>query len=120
MGRVKEIEKTDTGRTFELKATSGEINLEGDARLTGVFAGRLNIKGTLTIGPDSKAVGEINAGNIIVFGQLAGLIKADSSAIFHSSSSFSGCLISSLVAFHPDCKVSGTTKIFRDLTQETF
>lgn len=77
-----EIDATMTG-TLSFK---DRVNLQ----INGRFEGRLDFKGTLTIGKNAEVKAEIKGDNIIVAGKLKGNIKASERVIVLSSAVLEG------------------------------
>src|SRR6476659_6989830 len=54
----------------------GKLTFEGQVRIDGKFTGQIQTKDTLVIGDGAKVQAEINAGTVIINGQVEGNIKA--------------------------------------------
>lgn len=72
---VVPIEKIDTfvGKNSRFEGT---LQAEGTIRIDGLFQGDLQIKGNVIIGEEGKIIGNINAHNIILSGNVEGNITA--------------------------------------------
>ena len=75
----------DQGCEFE-----GKLCFQGTVRINGHFKGQIYTPDTLVIGEDALVEGEIEAGVVVVSGELKGNIKARYRVEFHSPAVFKG------------------------------
>lgn len=61
------------GVTFE-----GNVSCEGSMKVEGILKGDAKIHNTLVVGPNGSVIGDVNAGEVIVFGEVNGKIDAGS------------------------------------------
>jgi cytoskeletal protein CcmA (bactofilin family) len=69
----------------------GKLSFEGQVRIDGKYSGQISTKDTLVIGEGARVMAEIQAGTVIVNGQVEGNIKA-----------------TVMVELHPPAKVKGS------------
>ncbi|MFL5321478.1 MAG: polymer-forming cytoskeletal protein [Myxococcaceae bacterium] len=70
----------------------GKLTFEGQVRIDGKFTGQIQTKDTLVIGDGAKVQAEINAGTVIINGQVEGNIKAISLIEVHQPARVKGNL----------------------------
>lgn len=109
---TKDIQQTNRAENYSynddnLISGKGELSYKGDLRITGIFSGKLQVGGTLTIGASAQITGEIVVNDLIVFGQFVGSVHVTQMAVFHKGSALSGTLSANKAAFHRDSKISG-------------
>ena len=61
------------GAVFE-----GNISCEGSMKVEGILKGNVKADHTLVVGPNGSVTGDINAGGVIIFGEVNGKIDARS------------------------------------------
>ena len=59
------------GAVFE-----GNVSCEGSMRVEGTLKGDVKVDHTLVVGPNGSVTGDINAGGVIIFGEVNGKIDA--------------------------------------------
>ena len=59
------------GATFE-----GNVSCEGSMKIEGILKGDAKVSNTLVVGPNGSVTGDINAGGVIIFGEVNGKIDA--------------------------------------------
>ena len=76
-GSKKNPETVETilgeGAAFE-----GNISSEGSIKVEGVLKGNVKADHTLVVGPNGSVTGDINAGGVVIFGEVNGKIDAGS------------------------------------------
>lgn len=102
-----------------LNSGKGYFSFKGDLRITGLFSGKLIVNGTLTLGADSRLTGEVDADNLIVFGQMAGTAIVSNIAVFHNSSAFSGTLSTKVAEVYEGSSISGERTIGRLIEKDS-
>jgi cytoskeletal protein CcmA (bactofilin family) len=90
---------------------NGNMVLDGDLEISGVFSGMIRLNGNLTVGKNARITGDLIVTNLIVYGQIVGTADVSKRASFHDGSRFSGRLTASEADIHERSKVSGTRKI---------
>src|SRR4051812_3808056 len=70
----------------------GKLTFEGQVRIDGKFSGQIFTKDSLVIGEGAKVNAEINAGTVIVNGQVEGNIKATQLIELHQPGRIKGNL----------------------------
>ena len=78
----------DAGCEFE-----GKLCFRGTVRLGGVFRGELSTPDTLIVGEGARVQGEIDAGVVIISGEVTGTVRAKHRVEIHSPASFRGEII---------------------------
>ena len=69
----------------------GKLSFEGQVRIDGKYSGQISTRDVLVVGEGARVTAEINAGTVIINGQVEGNIKA-----------------TGLVELHPPAKVKGS------------
>lgn len=75
----------------------GNISCEGSIKIEGVFKGDVKVDRTLVIGPNGSVTGDINAGGVIIFGEVKGKIDAGSVEIKSTGKLAGEILIETLI-----------------------
>jgi len=94
----------------------GKLTFEGQVRIDGKFSGQIFTKDTLVIGEGAKVNAEINAGTVIVNGQVEGNIRATQSIELHNPGRVKGNLetpslsVDKGVMFEGGCKMESAGK----------
>ena len=118
---VQQAYRTDytSANTDSLCSGRGDLWFNGNLRIEGIFSGKLNVCGSLTVGKDARITGEIMANDLILYGYLVGSVRVNNMAIFHSTSIFSGSMIASEAEFYAGSRISGKRTIGRTTEIET-
>jgi len=80
------------GAVFE-----GNVSCEGSIKVEGALKGDLKVDSTLVVGPNGSVTGDINAGGVIVFGEVNGKIDAGSLEIKSTGKITGEILIETLI-----------------------
>jgi cytoskeletal protein CcmA (bactofilin family) len=94
----------------------GKLTFEGQVRIDGKFSGQIFTKDTLVIGEGARVNAEINAGTVIVNGQVEGNIRATQLIELHNPGRVKGNLeapalsIDKGVMFEGACKMESMGK----------
>ena len=80
------------GAVFE-----GNVSREGSIKVEGILKGDLKVDSTLVVGPNGSVTGDINAGGVIVFGEVNGKIDAGSLEIKSTGKITGEILIETLI-----------------------
>jgi cytoskeletal protein CcmA (bactofilin family) len=105
--------------TDSLNSGKGDLSFKGDLIISGIFSGKLNVSGSLTLGINARVSGEIEVNDLFVFGHLCGCVRAINLAVFHSDSSFSGILTAREAEFRTGSLISGKRNVGRITEKET-
>jgi cytoskeletal protein CcmA (bactofilin family) len=70
----------------------GKLTVKHDMRIEGRVVGELSSTDTITVGSTGKVEGTLSAGNVVVGGQVDGLIKTNGRVTLEGSSRFTGDL----------------------------
>lgn len=104
----------NNSQSFEnINSGTGDISSKGNMRISGIFSGRLNLTGTLTLGVDSRFTGEVVVNDLIVFGKIVGTARVSNIVVFHNSSVFSGALKANEAVVYNGSIISGERNIGR-------
>lgn len=93
----------------------GKLSFEGQVRIDGKYSGQIATKDTLVIGEGAKVNAEIQAGTVIVNGQVEGNIKATVMVELHPPARVKGSIetpalsIDKGVIFEGSCKMEVLT-----------
>jgi cytoskeletal protein CcmA (bactofilin family) len=71
----------------------GKLTFEGTVKIDGKFTGEVFSKGTLIIGENARIKAEIAVSNIVVFGDVAGNVKAHNCVELHAPAHMVGNLV---------------------------
>jgi cytoskeletal protein CcmA (bactofilin family) len=99
----------------------GNIESDGDIRIDGIMEGKLNCKGRVVIGPESRIKGTIYASNAEILGNVEGQITVADLLSLKSTAEITGDLIMGKFSVEPgarftgNCKMNGITKNLPDL-----
>jgi cytoskeletal protein CcmA (bactofilin family) len=94
----------------------GKLTFEGQVRIDGKFSGQIFTKDTLVIGEGARVNAEINAGTVVVNGQVEGNIRATQLIELHNPGRVKGNLetpslsIDKGVMFEGACKMESMGK----------
>jgi len=94
----------------------GKLTFEGQVRIDGKFSGQIFTKDTLVIGEGARVNAEINAGTVVVNGQVEGNIRATQLIELHNPGRVKGNLetpslsIDKGVMFEGSCKMESMGK----------
>lgn len=80
-------ERTVIGATATIR---GDIALEGDAQILGCVEGRLEVGGSLEVGPDAVIRAQILCGEMTVEGEVEGDVLAEGSVTLGSNATLNG------------------------------
>ena len=92
----------------------GKLTFEGQVRIDGKFSGQIFTKDTLVIGEGARVNAEINAGTVIINGQVEGNIKATGMVELHPPARVKGSIetpalsMDKGVIFEGSCKMEST------------
>lgn len=75
----------------------GNISCEGSIKIEGVFKGDVKVDQTLVVGPNGSVTGDVNAGGVIIFGEVNGKIDAGSLEIKSTGKITGEILIETLI-----------------------
>lgn len=116
---LKEI-TTDfaVGKSNGLSSGKGDLTFNGSLQIDGIFSGKINVAGTLTIGQNSRVTGEVTANDLINNGNLVGTVRILKRVTFNRESVFSGTISASEAEFLEGSKVSGNRNIGRIIERE--
>lgn len=89
----------------------GKLTFEGQVRIDGKFSGQIFTKDTLVIGDGAKVNAEINAGTVIVNGQVEGNIRATQLIELHQPGRIKGNLEAPTLAIDRGVIFEGSCKM---------
>jgi cytoskeletal protein CcmA (bactofilin family) len=102
-----------SANTDSICSGRGDLWFRGNLHIDGIFSGKLNVCGCLTVGKNAHITGEVEINDLILFGELVGNVRVNNLAVFHSTSTFSGTMSASEAEFRSGCKISGERSIGR-------
>jgi len=94
----------------------GKLTFEGTVRIDGKFNGTIVTNDVLVIGEGAKVSAEINAGTVIVHGEVSGNVRAKNAVELHHPARMKGnidtasLMIEKGVNFEGQCKMEGTER----------
>ncbi len=86
---------------------TGEISINGNLNLSGVYSGKLNISESLLVGKEGVIIGEFKVKNLIVYGKVIGTVYVSNHAELHPDSLISGKIIAKEIKMHAGSKING-------------
>lgn len=91
----------------------GNISCEGSIKVEGVLKGDVKVDHTLVVGPNGSVTGDVNAGGVIIFGEINGKIDAGSLEIKSTGRITGEILIETLIteagsAMSAKCEMKST------------
>jgi len=89
----------------------GKLTFEGQVRIDGKFSGQIFTKDTLVIGDGARVTAEINAGTVIINGQVEGNIRAAQMIELHQPGRVKGNLETPSLSMDKGVIFEGTLKM---------
>ncbi len=89
----------------------GKLTFEGQVRIDGKFSGQIVTKDTLVIGDGAKVMAEIQAGTVIINGQVEGNIRATTLIELRQPARIKGNLETPAVSMEKGVILEGTLKM---------
>ncbi len=89
----------------------GKLSFEGQVRIDGKYSGHIATKDTLVIGEGAKVNAEIQAGTVIVNGQVEGNIKATVMVELHPPARVRGSIEAPALSIDKGVIFEGTCKM---------
>lgn len=96
----------DSGCEFE-----GKLCFQGTVRIGGVFRGQIYTPDTLIIGESAKVSGEIDAGIVIISGEVQANIKARHRVEIHAPAVFRGSIVTPSLQVDEGVIFEGSSKM---------
>ena len=96
----------DTGCEFE-----GKLCFQGTVRVGGIFRGQIYTPDTLIIGESAKVSGEIDAGIVIINGEVQANIKARHRVEIHAPAVFRGSIVTPSLQVDEGVIFEGSSKM---------
>ncbi len=94
----------------------GKLTFEGTVRIDGKFSGEIHTNDVLVIGEGAKVHAEINAGAVVINGEVQGNIKAKTSIELHQPAKVRGNLETPALSIDKGVIFEGSAKM-EQLTQ---
>lgn len=98
----------DQGCEFE-----GKLCFHGTVRINGVFKGEIYTPDTLVIGEDARVQGQIDAGVVIISGEVTGTVKAKHRVEVHRPAVFRGDIQTPSLSVDDGVIFEGSSKMVR-------
>ncbi len=102
----------DSGCEFE-----GKLCFQGTVRVGGSFKGQIFTPDTLIIGEGAKVQGEIDAGIVIISGEVQATIKARHRVEIHSPAVFRGSIVTPSLQVDEGVIFEGSSKMINSANQ---
>lgn len=96
----------DKGCEFE-----GKLCFEGTLRINGTFRGEVYTPDTLIIGEDARVTGEIDAGVVIICGEVSGNVRAKHRVEIHTPAIFRGDILTPSLSVDEGVIFEGSSKM---------
>ena len=89
----------------------GKLTFEGTVRIDGKFSGEISTTDVLVVGEGARVQAEINAGSVIINGEVQGNIRAKSSIELHQPARVRGNLETPQLSIDKGVIFEGTSKM---------
>lgn len=89
----------------------GKLTFEGTVRIDGKFSGEISTNDVLVIGEGAKVQAEINAGSVVVNGEVSGNIRAKTSIELHNPARVKGNLETPQLSIDKGVMFEGNSKM---------
>ncbi|MGE5252617.1 MAG: bactofilin family protein [Planctomycetaceae bacterium] len=96
----------------------GKLSFEGAVRIDGKFTGQIRGEGTIIIGEKGKVQAEIEAGVVMVRGEVRGIIHAKNRIEAYAPAKIFGDLHAPVLVFGEGLIFEGTSHMTGDLEKE--
>ncbi len=107
MSKPKETEVPSINLLSSGTVVKGEIKLNGDFRIDGMFIGSINCKGKIVVGASGVIEGEIICQNADFSGEVKATVKVAELLTLKESAKFTGDITTNKLAIEPGAKFSG-------------
>jgi cytoskeletal protein CcmA (bactofilin family) len=107
MSKPKETEVPSINLLGAGTIVKGEIKLNGDFRIDGMFIGSINCKGKVVVGNTGVVEGEIICQNADFSGEVKATVKVAELLTLKESAKFTGDITTNKLAIEPGAKFSG-------------
>ena len=107
MAKPKETEVPSINLLGSGTVVKGEIKLNGDFRIDGIFIGSINCKGKIVVGSTGVVEGEIICQNADFSGEVKATVKVAELLTLKESAKFTGDISTNKLAIEPGAKFSG-------------
>ena len=107
MSKPKETEVPSINLLSSGTVVKGEIKVNGDFRIDGIFIGSINCKGKIVVGATGVIEGEINCQNADFSGEVKAIVKVAELITLKESAKFTGDISTNKLAIEPGAKFSG-------------
>ena len=107
MSKPKEPEVPSINLLGAGTVVKGEIKLNGDFRIDGMFMGSINCKGKVVVGNTGVIEGEIICQNADFSGEVKATVKVAELLTLKESAKFTGDITTNKLAIEPGAKFSG-------------
>jgi cytoskeletal protein CcmA (bactofilin family) len=107
MSKPKETEVPSINLLSTGTIVKGEIRLNGDFRIDGMFIGSINCKGKVVVGNTGVIEGEIICQNADFSGEVKATVKVAELLTLKESAKFTGDITTNKLAIEPGAKFSG-------------
>ena len=107
MSKPKETEVPSINLLSSGTVVKGEIKVNGDFRIDGIFIGSINCKGRIVVGATGVIEGEINCQNADFSGEVKAIVKVAELLTLKESAKFTGDISTNKLAIEPGAKFSG-------------
>jgi cytoskeletal protein CcmA (bactofilin family) len=107
MSKPKETEVPSINLLGSGTVVKGEIKLNGDFRIDGMFIGSITCKGKVVVGNTGVIEGEIICQNADFSGEVKAIVKVAELLTLKESAKFTGDITTNKLAIEPGAKFSG-------------
>ena len=111
MSKPKETEVPSINLLGSGTVVKGEIKLNGDFRIDGMFIGSINCKGKIVVGSTGVIEGEIICQNADFSGEIKASVKVAELLTLKESAKFTGDISTNKLAIEPGAKFSGNCEM---------
>jgi cytoskeletal protein CcmA (bactofilin family) len=90
---------------------NGDINSNGDIKISGILTGNISTKGRVIIGETGKIKGEISCKNADILGLVEGSLTVTELLSLKASANVMGDITIGRISIEPGCKFNGSCKM---------
>jgi cytoskeletal protein CcmA (bactofilin family) len=94
----------------------GKLCFEGTLRIGGTFRGEIHTPDTLIVGEGARVQGEIDAGTVIISGEVSGTIRAKHRVEIHRPAVFRGDILTPSLSVDEGVIFEGSSKMAQATT----
>lgn len=95
----------------------GKLSFQGTVRIGGIFRGEIYTPDTLIVGEGARVTGQIEAGVVIISGEVNGSVRAKQRVEIHNPAIFRGDILTPSLSVDEGVIFEGSSKMAHTVTQ---